>query len=149
MKRLFCVIIAALLLLGLVSCGSGGGTPGNGNESQSNSASPPSSAEQNTVAPPEQQTPPEPETPPAPVTNAVAVWIDYSPAVNEDFTMTVTVSDSVNSPRTPLSQAARHKSDNGESFSAEGSGPDGKVLVFFDNALVYEYDVNFDTGEIH
>ena len=63
--------------------------------------------------------------------------------------MTVTVSDSVNSPRTPLSQAARHKSDNGESFSAEGSGPDGKVLVFFDNALVYEYDVNFDTGEIH
>ena len=92
---------------------------------------------------------PEPETPPAPVTNAVAVWIDYSPAVNEDFTMTVTVSDSVNSPRTPLSQAARHKSDNGESFSAEGSGPDGKVLVFFDNALVYEYDVNFDTGEIH
>ena len=92
---------------------------------------------------------PEPESPPAPVTNAVAVWIDYSPAVNEDFTMTVTVSDSVNSPRTPLSQAARHKSDNGESFSAEGSGPDGKVLVFFDNALVYEYDVNFDTGEIH
>jgi hypothetical protein len=77
MKRLLCVIIAALLLLGLVSCGSGGGTPGNGNESQSNSASPPSSAEQNTVTPPEQQTPPEqppqpepepepePQTPPA------------------------------------------------------------------------------------
>lgn len=92
---------------------------------------------------------PEPETPPAPVTNAVAVWIDYSPAVNEDFTMTVTVSDSVKSPRTPISQAARHKSDNGESFSAEGSGAEGKVLVFFDNALVYEYDVNFETGEIH
>lgn len=91
----------------------------------------------------------EPEPEPQPATNAVAVWIDYSPAVNEDFTMTITVSDSVNSPRTPVSQAERHKSDNGESFSAEGSGPDGKVLVFFDNALVYEYDVNFETGEIH
>ena len=68
---------------------------------------------------------------------------------HEDFTMTVTVSDSVNSPRTPLSQVARHKSDNGESFSAQGAGSDGKVLVFFDNALVYEYDVNFETGEIH
>ena len=34
-------------------------------------------------------------------------------------------------------------------WSAQGSGTDGKVLVFFDNALVYEYDVNFETGEIH
>ena len=92
---------------------------------------------------------PEPEPEPQPETKSVAVWIDYSPAVNEDFTMTVTVSDSVNSPRTPLSQVARHKSDNGESFSAQGAGSDGKVLVFFDNALVYEYDVNFETGEIH
>ena len=87
--------------------------------------------------------------PPAPEVRSVAVWIDYSPAVNEDFTMTVTVSDSVSNPRTPLSQAERHKSDSGESFAATGAGPDGKVLVFFDNALVYEYDVNFETGEIH
>ena len=99
---------------------------------------------------PEPEVVPEPETEPEPVANnTVAVWIDYSPAVNEDFTMTITVSDSVGSPRTPVSQVARHKSDNGESFSAEGSGPQGKVLVFFDNALVYEYDVNFDTGEIN
>ena len=98
---------------------------------------------------PEPEVEPEPEVIPEPVNNTVAVWIDYSPAVNEDFTMTITVSDSVGSPRTPVSQVARHKSDNGESFSAEGSGPQGKVLVFFDNALVYEYDVNFDTGEIN
>ena len=63
--------------------------------------------------------------------------------------MTVTVSDSVGAPRTPVSQAARHKSDNGESFTATGAGTAGKVLVFFDNAHVYEYDVNFETGEIH
>ena len=92
---------------------------------------------------------PEPVVEPEPETKSVAVWIDYSPAVNEDFTMTVTVSDSVSNPRTPLSQAERHKSDSGESFAATGAGPDGKVLVFFDNALVYEYDVNFETGEIH
>ena len=92
---------------------------------------------------------PEPEPEPEPVTNTVAVYIDYSPAVNEDFTMTVTVSDSVNSPRTPVSQAERHKSSGGESFSATGSGPDGKVLVFFDNALVYEFSVNFETGEVN
>lgn len=92
---------------------------------------------------------PEPIVEPEPVSSTVQIWIDFSPAVNEDFMMTVTVSDSVNSPRTPLSQAERHKSDEGESFSAEGAGPDGKVLVFFDNALVYEFNVNFETGEIH
>ena len=92
---------------------------------------------------------PEPVVEPEPETKTVAVWIDYSPAVNEDFTMTVTVSDSVSNPRTPVSQAERHKSDGGESFSAVGAGTGGKVLVFFDNALVYEYDVNFETGEIH
>ena len=92
---------------------------------------------------------PEPVVEPEPETKTVAVWIDYSPAVNEDFTMTVTVSDSVSNPRTPVSQAERHKSDSGESFSAVGAGTSGKVLVFFDNALVYEYDVNFETGEIH
>ncbi|MBR5981446.1 MAG: Stk1 family PASTA domain-containing Ser/Thr kinase [Firmicutes bacterium] len=92
---------------------------------------------------------PEPVVEPEPETKTVAVWIDYSPAVNEDFTMTVTVSDSVSNPRTPVSQAERHKSDSGESFSAVGAGTGGKVLVFFDNALVYEYDVNFETGEIH
>ena len=92
---------------------------------------------------------PEPVVEPETETKTVSVWIDYSPAVNEDFAMTVTVSDSVGSPRTPLSQAPRHKSDSGESFAAEGAGTDGKVLVFFDNALVYEFDVNFETGEIH
>ena len=92
---------------------------------------------------------PEPVVEPEPETKTVAVWIDYSPAVNEDFTMTVTVSDSVSNPRTPVSQAERHKSNSGESFTAEGAGTEGKVLVFFDNALVYEYDVNFETGEIH
>ena len=92
---------------------------------------------------------PEPVVEPEPETKTVAVWIDYSPAVNEEFTMTVTVSDSVSNPRTPVSQAERHKSDGGESFSAVGAGTGGKVLVFFDNALVYEYDVNFETGEIH
>ena len=84
MKRLFCVIIVALLLLGLVSCGSGGGTPVNTGESQANSAAAPSDTEQNTVTPPEQQTspepepqtPPEPETPPAdPVSEKTAKMI--------------------------------------------------------------------------
>ena len=94
-------------------------------------------------------TSPEPVVEPVPETKTVAIWIDYSPAVNDDFTMTVTVSDSVSNPRTPVSQAERHKVYTGESFVAEGAGTDGKVLVFFDNALVYEYDVNFETGEIH
>ena len=92
---------------------------------------------------------PEPVVEPVPETKTVAIWIDYSPAVNDDFTMTVTVSDSVSNPRTPVSQVQRHKSDSGESFGAVGAGTSGKVLVFFDNALVYEYDVNFETGDIH
>ena len=86
---------------------------------------------------------------PEPISSTVSVWIDFSSAVNEDFTMTVTVSDTVSGPRTPLSQAERHRSDGGESFSAEGAGPDGKILVFFDNALVHEFIVNFETGDVH
>ena len=57
MKKVLCIMLAAILLLGLVSCGSGGGQPQNADGSQSNS----SSAEENTVTPPEQQTTPEPE----------------------------------------------------------------------------------------
>ena len=92
---------------------------------------------------------PPPVEDPEPENKSVPIWIDYSAAVNEDFTMTVTVSDSVSGPRTPISQAERHKSDTGETFYAEGAGEGGKVLVFFDNALVEEFDVNFGTGLIN
>ena len=63
MKKVLCIIIAALLLLGLVSCGSGGGTSETGKDRQSNSAASPSASEQNTVTTSEQETPPGSETP--------------------------------------------------------------------------------------
>lgn len=77
---------------------------------------------------------------------AITIWIDYAPAVNEDFVMTITVSDSVGSPRTPYNQVARTKSSGGENVTVSGSGNQGKILVFFDNAFVYEYDIDFENG---
>ena len=81
--------------------------------------------------------------------NAVTVWIDYEPATKEEFVMTVTVSDSVGSPRTPYNQVSRTKSSGGENLTVSGSGKQGKLLVFFDNAFVYEYDIDFESGTVN
>ncbi|MCR4804567.1 MAG: hypothetical protein K5981_02845, partial [Clostridia bacterium] len=77
----------------------------------------------------------------------VSIWIDYSPAVNDELIMTVTVSDAEGA-YTPYNQIQRSKTNEGETLSLQGVG-EGKILVFFDNALVYEYDVNFDTGAVN
>ena len=79
--------------------------------------------------------------------SAVSVWIDYSPAVNGELIMTVTVSDA-DGAYTPYNQVPRSKTNEGETITVHGRG-EGKILVFFDNALVYEYDVNFDTGAVN
>ncbi len=81
-------------------------------------------------------------------TSAVTIWIDYAAAVNEEFVMTITVTDSVGSPRTPYNQEKRLKSSLGENVSIKGSGKEGKMLVFFDNALVHEYAIDFTTGAV-
>lgn len=81
-------------------------------------------------------------------TSAVTIWVEYAKAVNEEFKMTITVTDSVGSPRTPYSQVPRVKSAGGENVSIKGSGTEGKMLVFFDNALVHEYAIDFTTGAV-
>ena len=81
-------------------------------------------------------------------TSAVTIWVEYAKAVNEEFKMTITVTDSVGSPRTPYSQVPRVKSTGGENVSIKGSGTEGKMLVFFDNALVHEYAIDFTTGAV-
>ncbi|NMA93103.1 MAG: PASTA domain-containing protein, partial [Clostridiales bacterium] len=81
-------------------------------------------------------------------TSAVTIWVEYAKAVNEEFKMTITVTDSVGSPRTPYSQVSRNKSMGGENVSIKGSGAEGKMLVFFDNALVHEFAIDFTTGAV-
>ncbi|HHX14383.1 MAG TPA: Stk1 family PASTA domain-containing Ser/Thr kinase [Clostridiales bacterium] len=77
----------------------------------------------------------------------VAIRIDYSPAKNEVFYLTVTVSDE-SGLTMPINNAQRLKSAGSENFVVTGSGP-GVVQIFFDNILIREYKVNFNTGEVH
>jgi len=48
----------------------------------------------------------------------------------------------------PINNAQRLKSAGSENFVVTGSGP-GVVQIFFDNILIREYKVNFNTGEVH
>ncbi|MDD4583415.1 MAG: Stk1 family PASTA domain-containing Ser/Thr kinase [Eubacteriales bacterium] len=76
----------------------------------------------------------------------VEIPISYSAAQNEVFYLTVMVSDSTGV-TTPINYEQRIKSNGSEVFNVTGSGK-GSVKIYFDNALVREYTVNFDSGEV-
>lgn len=77
----------------------------------------------------------------------VQIPIQYQTALNEVFYLTVMVSDS-KGVTTPINYEQRLKSDGSETFSVTGTGK-GSVRVYFDNTLIKEHVVDFDTGEIH
>lgn len=72
--------------------------------------------------------------------------ISYDSAENEVFYLTIMVSDD-SGVSTPINNQQRLKSNGQESFSVTGNGS-GSVKIYFDNNLVKEYNVNFDTGAV-
>jgi serine/threonine protein kinase/beta-lactam-binding protein with PASTA domain len=76
----------------------------------------------------------------------VEIPISYSAAQNEVFYLTVMVSDS-SGVTTPINYEQRIKSNGSEVFNVTGSGR-GSVKIYFDNALIREYTVDFDSGEV-
>ncbi len=77
----------------------------------------------------------------------VKIKISYDSAKNEVFYLTVMVTDSTGV-ATPINYEQRIKSDGSETFTASGSGS-GSIKVYFDNALVDEYSVDFDSGTVN
>ena len=72
--------------------------------------------------------------------------IDYEDAVNEVFSLTVTVTDS-NGLRYVVNNQQRIRSDNSEIVNIIGVGS-GTVRVIFDDTIVREYNIDFETGTI-
>jgi len=86
------------------------------------------------------------DQPPA-SSRSIALTIDYGKAKNEVFYLTVVVSDE-SGVRTLINREQRIKSDISEILSLNGDGV-GSVKVIFDNDVVLEKDVDFNTGEIN
>jgi len=78
--------------------------------------------------------------------NAIALDIDYGQAENPVFYLTVIVNDE-NGVHNILSNEQRIKSNGSEILSLSGQGK-GTVTVIFDNNLVMEKAVDFNTGTI-
>lgn len=76
----------------------------------------------------------------------VDIPISYNNAQNEVFYLTVMVSDA-SGVTTPINYEQRIKSNGSETFTVSGSGQ-GSVKIYFDNNLVHEYAVDFDSGAI-
>ncbi|MDD2484553.1 MAG: PASTA domain-containing protein, partial [Eubacteriales bacterium] len=76
----------------------------------------------------------------------VKIKISYAAAKNDVFYLTVMVTDSTGV-STPINYEQRIKSNGQESFTATGSGS-GSIKVYFDNTLVDEYAVDFDSGTV-
>ncbi|HVI41011.1 MAG TPA: Stk1 family PASTA domain-containing Ser/Thr kinase [Anaerovoracaceae bacterium] len=86
------------------------------------------------------------DQPPA-SSRSIPVTIDYGKANNEVFYLTVVVSDE-SGVRTIINREQRIKSDGSEILSINGDGV-GAVKVIFDNDVVAEKNVDFNTGEIN
>lgn len=86
------------------------------------------------------------DQPPA-SSRSIPITIDYGKANNEVFYLTVVVSDE-SGVRTIINREQRIKSDSSEILSLTGDGV-GSVKVIFDNDVVLEKDVDFNTGEIN
>lgn len=76
----------------------------------------------------------------------IPLGIDYSSAANEVFALTVTVTDA-NGLQYVVNNQQRIRSDGGETVEITGIGR-GMVRVIFDDTIVKEYNVDFDTGTI-
>jgi serine/threonine-protein kinase len=77
---------------------------------------------------------------------AIALDIDYSSAANQVFYLTVTISDESGT-YSIISREQRIKDNGSEIVSLSGTGV-GTVTVIFDNDVVMQKNVNFNTGEI-
>ncbi|MBK5246547.1 MAG: Stk1 family PASTA domain-containing Ser/Thr kinase [Peptostreptococcaceae bacterium] len=77
---------------------------------------------------------------------AIALDIDYGSAVNQVFYLTVTINDESGT-HSIISREQRIKENVSEIVSLSGSGA-GTVTVIFDNDVVMQKNVNFNTGEI-
>lgn len=80
--------------------------------------------------------------------NSVAIPLDFSKASKEDFLLTVNVADGVFDPRTPINKEPRSRSDGSEVISVSGAGRNGVVKVWYDNDLVYNLKVDFQSREV-
>lgn len=86
------------------------------------------------------------DQPPA-SSRSVALTVDFGKASNEVFYLTVVVSDE-SGVRTIINREQRFKSDGSDILSFTGDGV-GTVKVIFDNDVVMEKSVDFNTGEIN
>ncbi len=86
------------------------------------------------------------DQPPA-SSRSIPLTIDFGRANNEVFYLTVVISDE-SGVRTIINREQRIKSDGSEILSLNGDGA-GTVKVIFDNDVVLEKNVNFNTGEIN
>lgn len=78
---------------------------------------------------------------------SVALTVDYGQAKNEVFYITVVISDD-GGVRTVINRELRLKEDGSEILSLSGEGV-GMVKVLFDNDVVIERSVNFNTGTLN
>lgn len=76
----------------------------------------------------------------------VVISIPFDAAANEVFYLTIVVSDS-SGVATPVNYEQRIKSDGSEDFTVTGTGQ-GTVRIYFDNAIVQEHVVDFDSGSV-
>ena len=86
------------------------------------------------------------DQPPA-TSRSIPLTVDFSNAKNEVFYMTVVISDE-SGVRTIINREQMIKSDGSQILSLSGDGV-GTVKVLFDNDVVLEKSVNFNTGEIN
>lgn len=77
----------------------------------------------------------------------VSIPVDFSQAKEDSFLLTVNVSDDENGIRTPIVKQPTEKTEEMRIITIAGSGPNGRVVIRFDNDIVYDLQVNFDTGE--
>jgi len=77
---------------------------------------------------------------------AIALDIDYASAANQVFYLTVTINDESGT-HSIISREQRIKDNGSEIVSLSGVGA-GTVTVIFDNDVVMQKNVNFNTGEI-
>lgn len=76
----------------------------------------------------------------------IDLYIDYGPAENDVFFMTVTLSDDSGT-RNIVANQQRNKSDGGENITLDGEGK-GTVIVVFDGKQVMKKKVDFTKGTI-
>lgn len=78
---------------------------------------------------------------------SIPLYVDFSSAPNEVFSLTVVVSDESGT-HNILSNAQRMKADGGGTVTLTGEGK-GTVTVIFDTTEVARYTVDFSTGELN